>query len=295
MDRCGLPAAIRTVQGAAHSVTASELDGQQLVSAGNRASAGVQHRRREDVHAGFRRGTGCVLVKNGYHLPAELRPLAARFSLTHPEGPARPPLSLGAVLSAYRRYARAYDVVFGPVFQAGRLTTVKRINELGRVNVLEVGVGTGLSMSRYTAAESITGIDVSRDMLSIAKRRVQAQGLQHRVSLIEMDAEHLAFADNQFDVVVAMYVVSVTPDPRRCLAEMYRVCRPGGMIFICNHFARENRWSLTALHSLSKWLGWRPYFQLRDLLDGERPEIVLRERIPPFGLFTLMALRNDRS
>lgn len=234
-------------------------------------------------------------MKNGYNLPADTRPLAARFDLPPADSGTRPALSLGAVLSAYRRYARAYDLVFGPVFQAGRLATVKRINALGRVNVLEVGVGTGLSMSRYTNAESITGIDVSREMLSIANRRMQAQGLQQRVSLIEMDAEHLAFPDNQFDVVVAMYVVSVTPDPRRCLAEMYRVCRPGGMIFICNHFAREDHRSLSALRSFSKWLGWRPDFQLRDLLDGERPEIVLRERIPPFGLFTLMALRNDRS
>ena len=51
-----------------------------------------------------------------------------------------------------------------------------------------------------------------------------------------MDGENLCFANGEFDVVVASYVMSVAPHPRRCLAEMERVCKPGGIVVVCNHF-----------------------------------------------------------
>lgn len=205
----------------------------------------------------------------------------------------RPSVDLESVLKAYRRYAPTYDVLFGRVFQWGRAATVAAVNELDCARVLEVGVGTGLSLPLYRPEKTLVGVDVSAEMLATARRRVQDQGLRNVEELAEMDGEHLRYADDSFDAVVAMYVMSVTPNPRRCLAEMQRVCKPGGAILVCNHFVREGEPSPAALiEPLSRWLGWRPDFALSDLLDNSRLDIIERKNVPPFGLFSVVVLRN---
>jgi phosphatidylethanolamine/phosphatidyl-N-methylethanolamine N-methyltransferase len=105
--------------------------------------------------------------------------------------------------------------------------------------VLEVGVGTGINTSLYPTNCSVTGIDLSASMLEKARERVRREGLRH-VRLQEMDAAHLIFADDTFDIVYAPYLVSVVPDPVQVVKEMRRVCRPGGKIVILNHFRSAN-------------------------------------------------------
>ncbi|TVR96462.1 MAG: methyltransferase domain-containing protein [Rhodospirillales bacterium] len=203
-------------------------------------------------------------------------------------------LDVAAVIAAYRRYAGMYDWVFGPAFRWGRRRSVARINALGCRRVLEVGVGTGLSLPRYRRDIRIVGIDVSRDMLAVAKRRVEEERLTHVDLLAEMDGEQLAFADHAFDAVVAMHVMSVVPDPQRCLAEMQRVCRPGGTILVCNHFAAgSEKWLTRRMEPFAKWLGWRPDFTLTDMLAGSSLGVAANDPVPPFGLFNLVILRND--
>jgi phosphatidylethanolamine/phosphatidyl-N-methylethanolamine N-methyltransferase len=202
-------------------------------------------------------------------------------------------VDLNAVLRAYRRYAPTYDLVFGAVFDRGRVATAKRANELPGRRVLELGVGTGLSLPRYRADREIVGIDISPEMLSVASRRIAEFGLPN-VGLARMDGEHLAFPDASFDIVVAMFVISVTPDPRRCLAEMQRVCAPGGAILICNHLidgAGERSFS-RELARFSRWLGWRPDFRLQPLLEGSPLTIEANGSVPPFGMFKVVTLRK---
>lgn len=200
-------------------------------------------------------------------------------------------MDLSAVLSAYRRYAPTYDLFFGPVFERGRALTAERVNALPPSSVLEVGVGTGLALPRYGADKEITGVDVSPEMLALARRRIVERGLTNVVRLDEMDGENLGFPSQSFDVVVAAYVLSVTPDPHRCLAEMRRVCKPGGRIFICNHFVdRADRWLSQVFEPFSRKLGWRPNFSLDHLLENSRLTLLSTERVPPIGLFKLIVL-----
>jgi phosphatidylethanolamine/phosphatidyl-N-methylethanolamine N-methyltransferase len=92
-----------------------------------------------------------------------------------------------------------------------------------------------------------------------------------------------------------MFVASVVPSPRRLLAEMRRVVRPGGHILFVNHFAAESGprwWVERALAPASRKLGWHPDFALEALLrDEDRGRATLRP-MPPFGLFTLVQLPN---
>jgi phosphatidylethanolamine/phosphatidyl-N-methylethanolamine N-methyltransferase len=180
-------------------------------------------------------------------------------------------MHIEAVKAAYRRYARIYDVVFGAVLQPGRKAVLEALELKPGDRVLEVGVGTGISLPLYPRDVRITGIDVSREMLERARARVARAKLTNVDALLEMDAEVMAFPDASFDKVVAMYVVSVVPRPAKLLEELHRVCRPDGEIFIVNHFQSENRVVGTLeriLGKVSSQIGFDPEVDLRTLVPS---------------------------
>lgn len=204
-------------------------------------------------------------------------------------------LDADAVRTAYRRWASVYDAVFGSVSAWGRRRAVAEVNRLEGTRVLEMGVGTGLALPRYHAEKRITGIDLSTDMLARARLRVEQRHLSNVEALMEMDAEATSFATASFDIAVAMYVASVVPHPRRLLAEMRRVVRPGGHILFVNHFAVEagpRWWVERALAPASRKLGWHPDFAIEALLPDQDRARLTRRPMPPFGLFTLLHLPN---
>ena len=136
-------------------------------------------------------------------------------------------MQIDTVKAAYRRYAGFYDALFGPVLQPGRKAVHRSPEVRPGDRVLEVGVGTGLSLALYPAGVRVTGIDVSREMLDKARRAAMAKRkLQNVEALLEMDAEAMSFADASFDKVVAMYVVPVVRTRRALLEELHRVCKP---------------------------------------------------------------------
>lgn len=181
------------------------------------------------------------------------------------------PMQIDAVKAAYRRYANVYDALFGPVLQPGRRAVMQALDCKPGERVLEVGVGTGLSLPLYPSGVRVTGIDLSREMLDKARRRVEKKKLANVEGLMEMDAEAMSFADASFDKVVAMYVVSVTDRPARLLHELHRVCKPDGEIFIVNHVRSSNPVVGAVEKSLARFtnqLGFHPDFELRDLVNG---------------------------
>jgi phosphatidylethanolamine/phosphatidyl-N-methylethanolamine N-methyltransferase len=215
-----------------------------------------------------------------------------------PHAPApRPPTALDAdsVRAAYRRWAGIYDLTFGGVSGWGRRQAVAEVNRLPGNRVLEVGVGTGLALPSYDPCKRVTGIDLSAEMLEVAHARVAAEGLANVEALLEIDAEATGFPDASFDIAVAMFVASVVPHPRRLLAEMRRVVRPGGHILFVNHFAAEKgpRWWIErAMAPASRALGWHPDFRVDGLFSaGDRARVRLTPQ-HPFGLFTLALLAN---
>ena len=198
------------------------------------------------------------------------------------------------ITSAYRRWAPVYDQTFGRITEHGRDRAIAHVNR-GAGRVLEVGVGTGMALPRYAPHLRVTGIDFSGEMLERARRKVAAENLGHVAELRQMDARRLDFPDGHFDFVVAMYLVSVVPEPERVVAEMARVCRPGGEVVVVNHFARETGALAKAERAFAPFaglLGWHPDFPL-DRVTGE-PALRLHERceLAPFGLFTFLRLQK---
>ncbi|MFN4088660.1 MAG: class I SAM-dependent methyltransferase [Alphaproteobacteria bacterium] len=205
-------------------------------------------------------------------------------------------MDLISIQAAYRRYARVYDATFGAIFAAGRRRILAQLNRHGGQRILEVGVGTGISLPGYRRDNTIVGIDISKDMLDIARRRVERRGLTNVETLREMDAEQLDFPDGSFDTVVAMYVMTVVPHPERVMAELRRVCKPDGDIYLLNHVMDDDEGLLQAterrLARFSARIGWRPDVTLDSLVDIAAVELVSVDVVPPFRLFRLMRFRN---
>ena len=130
--------------------------------------------------------------------------------------------------------------------------------------MLEVGVGTGISLDAYPPYVKVVGIDPSADMLAHAIKKTRDNGWGH-IDVRQGDALNLEFPDNSFDWVTTFHVMTVVPDPLRMMQEMLRVCKPGGKIVLINHFASENPllYSLVWIaNPLTKHLGWTTRLQV---------------------------------
>ena len=203
-------------------------------------------------------------------------------------------MELDAVRSSYARWAPVYDATFGKITHAGRRAAVAHINSRSG-DVLEVGVGTGLSLAAYDPALRVTGMDYSAAMLRKARARVARLGLAHVAGLHEMDARALDFADDSFDTVAAMHVLSVVPEPERVMAEIARVLRPGGQVVITNHFKHDRGvWSglARAAAPLERFLGWHSDFEIATVLGETALRPVIRTGLPPMGMMTLLVLEK---
>lgn len=203
-------------------------------------------------------------------------------------------MSTVGVAQAYGRWAPVYDMVFGPVFRQGRSAAIRAAERIGG-RILEVGVGTGISLPGYAKSSRVTGVDISEPMLDKARERVRRLNLGNVEKIAVDDAEALSFADDEFDVVVAQYVVSAVPHPERALDEFARVCRPGGEIIITTRVSAERglRQKIEkGLMPVTSRLGFRTDFPF-ELYTGwaaRRPDVSLIENrpIPPLGHFSLV-------
>lgn len=206
-------------------------------------------------------------------------------------------LDVATIQKAYRRYAHLYNFYFGWIFHPGRQTAVELCNLKPESRVLEVGVGTGLSLPLYPKSVRVTGIDISPDMLSYAKKLVSDENL-HNVEMLEvMDAEHTSFEDDTFDSVVAMYVATVVPNPKEFIAEMKRVCKPGGQIILLNHFNDQSTLfgkGASLLTPLTKYMGFRPNLTLDEFVKITGVKFANKISVNVFSLWTILVVKNEK-
>ena len=203
------------------------------------------------------------------------------------------------VAKAYARWAPIYDLVFGAVFDAGRKASIAAADKIGG-RILDVGIGTGLSLSDYSRTTRISGVDISEPMLRKAHERVRTLNLTNVDVISVMDAKNLAFADNTFDAVVAQYVITAVPDPEGTLNDFIRVLKPGGELILVNHIGAESgprKIFELGFAPLARRLGWRPEFPWARLVDWSAKHggvtLIERRPMPPLGHFSLMRYRKN--
>jgi phosphatidylethanolamine/phosphatidyl-N-methylethanolamine N-methyltransferase len=206
-------------------------------------------------------------------------------------------MDLQDTIRTYRLFSGSYDFFFGPVFHPGRKDAVRIANDRPGQRILEVGVGTGLSLPYFRPDSRVTGIDVSEEMLAQARRRAERLRLAHVEGLHVMDAENLEFQDNSFDAVLGLYVASVVPNPARFAAEMRRVCIPGGTIVVVNHFTSDNvmaRFMEKRLARVARHIGFHADFPFDRFHRDSR--LSIREVRPSnlFGYWKLLRCVNEK-
>jgi ubiquinone/menaquinone biosynthesis C-methylase UbiE len=127
------------------------------------------------------------------------------------------------------RYDRAMRFLERHQFRGGREWVCSR----ARGEVLEVAVGTGLNLGLYPAGVQLTGVDLSPEMLVLARSRSAEKGCP--IELKEADVAALPFDDDSFDTVVSTLAMCAVPDERAGILEMRRVLRPGGRLLLLDH------------------------------------------------------------
>jgi phosphatidylethanolamine/phosphatidyl-N-methylethanolamine N-methyltransferase len=205
--------------------------------------------------------------------------------------------TLSAMEKAYAFWAPFYDMLYHHALHAPRQAAVKASLGRGR-RILEVGVGTGLSLADYPPGFEVTGVDLSKPMLDQARKRIAQQGLTTVTGLAVMDACRLGFRDGSFDTVMAQYVIALVPDADAAMDEFARAVRAGGDIVIVNHMGRQTGvialWE-KAIAPIAGKIGLSSAFPAQRLLDWAARsgfEIVSVETMGPLGFYTVMRLRK---
>ena len=140
----------------------------------------------------------------------------------------------------YDRFARWYDYVEGVLdfLGVGRLRQGVFSEASGKV--LEVAVGTGEYLCYYRSDCQIIAVDLSREMLKVARERAAKLNINAHFSLA--DAEALPFPDHCFDTVVSSLSTCTFPNPAAALQEMARICKLSGQILLLEHGRSDRGW-----------------------------------------------------
>ena len=203
-----------------------------------------------------------------------------------------------SIIKSYKRVSGFYDLTFGQVFKPGQRALIEKMDCSESDTVLEIGIGTGSSFKYYPKQTNVVGIDISPDMLDIAKKKIKKNNIPNK-SISLMDGEALSFPDNSFNKVVAMYVVSVTQNPEKLINEMKRVCKSNGDIYIVNHFSSEKDNFLIkvfekSLMPVSKLLGWKPYFPFSDFNQYAKLDVREIRKVNLFNYWNIIHASNNK-
>lgn len=191
----------------------------------------------------------------------------------------------------YRNLTPVYEMLWPMVASRNIRATITDLKIAAGEKVLEVGVGTGLSLTSYPTHADVTGVDLSEDMLAKANERIEQLGWSH-IKVLPMDAEELHFPDASFDLVTSFHVVSVVSNPKRMMREITRVCRPGGRVLIVNHFRSPNPWIAKMVDSagaVTRHLGWRTDLKFDEVVAELPLRMDQLYKPSPLSFFTVMS------
>ncbi|MEM8669576.1 MAG: methyltransferase domain-containing protein [Planctomycetota bacterium] len=195
----------------------------------------------------------------------------------------------------YNHLVPAYQALWPAVAKRRVRSTIDSLQIPAGAKVLEVGVGTGLSLDAYPTHAAVTGIDLSDAMLAEARDLITEKGWDH-IEVKPGNAESLDFEDSSFDFVTSFHTISVVSKPQDMMSEVVRVCKPGGKILIVNHFRSENPFIARVVDkagNITKRLGWRTDLDLDEVMRELPLTMDRRYKTNPLSLFTVMKATRE--
>ena len=195
----------------------------------------------------------------------------------------------------YDIHSLFYDATFGRLVKRRIERSIHHLNISNSDLVLDLGIGTGTSLSFYPRRGRVIGVDLSAGMLREARKKIRDLGLES-ATVFQANALELPFADDTFDHIFISHVISVVSDPAQVVREAQRVAKPGARIVILNHFQSPNRF----IALLEKWacplctkLGWRSDLCLRELVDKTGLQVDFRYKLDQVDLFQTVFITNQ--
>lgn len=196
----------------------------------------------------------------------------------------------------YRLWSPIYDSVLERLFCEGRRRAMELADLRAGERVCLVGVGTGADLVYFPKGVTGVGVDLSAAMLAQAERKLSIDGCE--IELKVGDAQALPLDTDAFDVVILNLIVSVVPDPARCMSEAIRVLRPGGRIVMFDKFLAEGsrpNWGRRLANVFATLLGTDINRRLGDIIRGLPCEIMHDEPSVLRGMYRIVLLRDCRA
>ena len=186
-----------------------------------------------------------------------------------------------------------YDQLASRTLARRQRAAIKRMHIQPGQRVLDIGIGTGLSLDVYPDDCHVVGLDLSERMLAKARQKVVSLNLKN-VDLLCADAMFCNFAPQSFDYILLSHVISVVSNPEQLIRLAYYVGKPGCRIVIINHFRSANRMVglvETLICPLCMHLGWRSDLSLQELIRTTGLHIDYRYKIEPVDLWETVFAR----
>jgi len=188
----------------------------------------------------------------------------------------------------YRWYAPIYDRFMAPSFADGHSKMYNSLNLKEGDRILEVGVGTGISLTHVPDFVKVEAIDYSEPMLVKARKRQEKGEFAAKINFQQMDAHVLEFDTNHFDHCVVAHTLAVVADPEVVLKEIIRVTKSSGLIAIVNHYKDRKGIIGTLWNPFRKRLGLGKHVDFKQIIDKCGLELLSEERVNNFTTHTKM-------
>jgi phosphatidylethanolamine/phosphatidyl-N-methylethanolamine N-methyltransferase len=196
----------------------------------------------------------------------------------------------------YAGYSGVYDALFKRFFYPRIKHAINYMDIKPGDRVLDVGVGTGLSLAEYPKHCTVVGIDLSTEMLSKAKKKITVNRYDN-INVVSMDAMNAGFEDDTFDKVFISHVVSVVPDPYKLMSEVRRVCRKDGEVVVVNHFKSRNRLLEKAekiVNPVCERIGWRNDLCLNEFIERSGIKVRRQYMLKKLDFWHIVFATNEK-